>query len=295
MTRTLGCILLLLSVLASGDAALGESTLSASAWVKEGNRALAEGRFDDALEAYRRADIELPQSPEVSFNRGVALYRKGEFDKAQQAFGDALRTRDPKLEANAKFNLGNCAYSIALTKLTDLGGAIEELRKAIAFWRDTLELDGSDLAARQNIETAQLLMKDLLDKEKKRREEEQKRQQEQNQDNQTTQPDQQQNEQQDQQRSERQQDRQQPDDQQPSQQDPNREDEKQDQKKQDQKKQEEQRKQSSRQEQREQRELSREDAERMLQAIRDKEQARRDDRRRREVLYGGRVPVERDW
>ncbi len=286
-------MLLVVAVSAVGGVARGESTLSASAWVKEGNRALAEGRFDDALEAYRRADLELPQSPEVSFNRGVALYRKGEFDKAQQSFGDALRTRDPKLEASAKFNLGNCAYSIALTKLTDLPGAIEELRKAIAFWRDALELDRSDVAARQNIETAQLLMKDLLDKEKKRREEEQKRQQEQNQDNQTTQPDQQQSEQQqdrEQKQGDRQQEQQQPDEQQQPQQDQKQRDGKQDQKKQ-----EDQRKQSSPQERQEQREMSRQDAERMLQAIRDKEQARRDDRRRREVLYGGRVPVERDW
>ncbi len=275
-------------VLLAGTAR-AETNLSAAQWVARGNEALAAGKSDEALEAFARADAALPDSPVVAYNRGIAHYRRGDFEKARGAFADALRTRDPALEAKAKFNLGNCAYSSALTKLTDLPAAIDDLRRAIDFWRDGLQLGPDDRAARENIETAQLLMKDLLDKEKNRQEEEERQRQDQEED--------QQGESEDRAReaseSEPKQDEQkQPQDEQsPQDQDrTGRDDSSQDDGRQEQRRDEKQP-----QPRPAPRELSREDAERMLQAIRDKERARRDLRREQEALWLGRVPVERDW
>ncbi|MCK6457612.1 MAG: tetratricopeptide repeat protein [Phycisphaerae bacterium] len=278
-------------LVAATNAAPGQENLSASAWVDRGNLALQEQRWDDALEAYRRADVAQPETPEIAYNRGVALYRKGDFDKAREAFGDALRTRDPALEAKAKFNLGNCAYATALGKLNDLPGAIEELTKALNYYRDSLQLNPDDREARQNIEMAQLLMKDLIDKEKKRQEEEQKKREEQEKQNPqsqpTSQPQEQQEQQQDPSKQEKQEQKKESDEskdpQDEPQQDPSQRQPK-DQKNAEQK-----------QQAGQPREIKREEAERQLQAIRDKERARRDDRRRREMLLGGRAPVERDW
>lgn len=264
----------------------GESLAARSA-VQEGNTALAAGRYDEALAAYKRAEVDMPDAAEITYNRGIALFRKGDTDAARSAFSDALRTRDPRLEARAKFNLGNCAYGVALQRENDLPAAIEELQKAISHWRDALALEPGDTAARQNIETAQLLLKDLLDKEKKRQEEERKKQEEEekkkNPESQpTSQPEEpEKKEDSPQKKPDQPQDPQQP---QPDQKKP-------DQKPKDEKKEQ----QAGQKPQKKKSEPSMEDAQRKLQAIRDKERARRDDRKQREALLGGAAPVERDW
>ena len=49
--------------------------------VKKGNKAYSEEKYDDALLSYEKALEEMPDSPEILFNKGAAHYKKGEFDK----------------------------------------------------------------------------------------------------------------------------------------------------------------------------------------------------------------------
>lgn len=319
-SRTIRRVVPFVALLGIASSAFADNRLAAVNAVAEGKRLLEAGKFDDALDYFKKAEVDLPDSAEIAYDRGIALYRKTDFDKAKDAFMNALRTRDPVLEAKAKFNLGNCAYSTALQKLTDLSGAIDELRKAITYWRDSLDLNPEDTEARQNIETAQLLIKDLLDKEKKRQEEEKKQQQNNPQSQPTSQPDQK-DQQQDQQKKDKdkqdqnkqnqqdkdqqkkdQQKNQQSNPQQQQKQQP-RQDPKDQQGKDKQKEKEKQEQQKKKDQQDMQRQkaqqkkdqMSREDAERKLQAIRDKERARREEKRRREAMEAGRMPVDRDW
>jgi Ca-activated chloride channel homolog len=88
----------------------------------------------------------------------------------------ALSTRDIALEARTKFNLGNCAYADALEKQNDVKAALEQLRLAISYYKDAIAADPDDLDAKVNIETAQLLMKHLLDQEKNKQEEQKDKQ-----------------------------------------------------------------------------------------------------------------------
>ncbi|MFO0972413.1 MAG: tetratricopeptide repeat protein [Phycisphaerae bacterium] len=280
--------------LLAGAAARGGESLTAVSALNEGNAALAAGKYDAALAAYKRAGVEAPDAAEVSYNQGIAHYRLDHLDDARKAFGDALRTRDPALEAKAKYNLGNCAYRTALQRLTDLPGAIEELQRAIDYWRDALELTPGDRATRENIETAQLLMKDLIDKEKKRQEEEKKKQEEEQKKNPQSQPSsqpQEQPEQQDQQKNE-QKKKEQP---KPGEQEEKNSQKQPDQKNKDDSKGKQPQKKESKGGPGKKSEPSMEEAQRKLQAIRDKERARRDDRRRREAMMAGREAVERDW
>lgn len=280
-------VLVVVGAIGTDPVRADEAALSAAQWVNQANAALAAKKYDEALTALQRAEVESPGSAEIAYNRGVAHYRLGQFDKAAGAFGDALRTRDPALEAKAKFNLGNCSYSTALQKLKDLQGAIDELRRAIGYYRDALTLNPDDREARQNIETAQLLIKDLIDKEKKRQEEEKKKQEEQEKQNPQSQPSSQPQDDQKQEKGDQKEQEPKPDQQQQQQQDEQKAGDN------DQQKQKSKDKQS--QSPQEKREMSREEAERKLQAVRDKERARREDRQRREAAIFGRVPVDRDW
>jgi len=146
-------------------------TPSARRLVEQGNAAYARGDFQAALEAYKQADVLQPASAELAFNRGAAYYKLRQFEQAREQFQQALRTRDVALEAKARYNLGNVAYAEALEKLSAPREAIELLREAIEHYRRALDLAPDDTDARANAETAQLLIKDLLDKLRKQQQE----------------------------------------------------------------------------------------------------------------------------
>jgi hypothetical protein len=140
--------------------------------VAEGNAAYRNGQFAQALAAYERATVDLPESPELYFNKGAVWYRQEEYGKAAEAFeAAALKTRDLRFEARCKYNLGNCAFREAeRRKDGDLAKAIEGYQKSVRHYQEALKLDATLADAAHNIEVARLLMKDLIDKLKQQQE-----------------------------------------------------------------------------------------------------------------------------
>lgn len=156
-------------------AALASSIASAqqgdaSVLVAEANQAFADGDYEAALQAYGAAEVALPESPELAYNQGVAYYKLGDHSAARAAFSRALLTYDSGLEARIKFNLGNVAYASALQERSNPLKAINLLKTGIGHYRDAIEIDPADEDARVNVEVAHLLLKDLLDKLKQSRE-----------------------------------------------------------------------------------------------------------------------------
>lgn len=254
--------------------------------VERANVAYANENYATALEGYRQAEVTLPESPELAYDRGLAHYKLGEFAEARDYFNRSLRTRDLGLEAKAKFNLGNVAYASALEKLSDFQEAIDLLKTAMGRYRDTLELTPDDEDAKANIQTAHLLIKDLLDKLKKQQEEQEKQQGDQDQEQQDG----------DQQQDGNPQDKDQ--DQEGKEQDGQEKQEgdgEQEENGEQQEPQEEEQQDNEAQGQQEQeiREMTRDEAERLLQSVRDRERQRREDRARR--VRARWVPVRKDW
>jgi Ca-activated chloride channel homolog len=135
--------------------------------VAEGNKALANGNGAKAMELYDKAATQAQDSPEIAYNQGVVYYRGSDYDKAADRFSKALSTSDTNLDAKARFNLGNCAYASALKVKDKPKEAIEKLKKASDFFQDVLESHPDDKDARGNLERAQLLIKQLKEEEKK--------------------------------------------------------------------------------------------------------------------------------
>ena len=159
------------------------SAASPAHLVEEGNRAYESGEYAAALEAYEKAAVDAPESPEIAFNRGTVFYRQQDYDKAEEAFREAaLKTRDVRLEAKAKYNLGNVAFRRSERQRdSDLQKALQACEKSIAHYREALELDPELQMAGRNLEIARLTMKSLLDEIRKQQEEAQKRKQQQQQ------------------------------------------------------------------------------------------------------------------
>lgn len=112
----------------------------AGAATDQGLTAYAAGRDQDALDAFARARVFLPDRPELLYDLGVASYRLGRFDRARELFGRAAATATPPLRARALYNQGNAAY-----RLGDVDGAI-------ALYEATLAVDPADADARANLD-----------------------------------------------------------------------------------------------------------------------------------------------
>ena len=110
--------------------------------VEEGNQAFGRAEFDAALEAYRSAQTDRPDSPELHYNVGDALYKQGAVDEALAAFQKAVETGDAGLGANAFYNIGNALYKK------------QAFDQAVAAYEESLDLNPGDLDAKINLEMA---------------------------------------------------------------------------------------------------------------------------------------------
>jgi Ca-activated chloride channel family protein len=223
---------------------------------EQGNQAVTKNDLDDALKLYKEAQVEKPGDPLLDYNIGTVLNKQSKYDEALERYRKALYSSDPDFQADAYYNLGNTFFRA------------QKYADAISAYQKDLELRPDDIDAKYNLELARKKLKDQS---------QQQQSQDQKQDQQK-QDQQQQNQQQDQQ----QQKQDQQGDQQQQQQQQQQQDKQQDQQKQDQEQQGDQQKdqqgaaadstkdnqqQQGAQSQDQQEGMSKEDAQRILNAI----------------------------
>jgi Ca-activated chloride channel family protein len=126
----------LLLVLPAGDAAaLGRAPLA--------RRAYERGDYDRAAERYARAAERRPTDPALALNLGDALYRREDYQAAEQAFARAEAAAvDPAQKARGAYNGGN-----ALFRQNKFAEAAERYKEA-------LRRTPSDADAKHNLELA---------------------------------------------------------------------------------------------------------------------------------------------
>lgn len=110
------------------------------AQVEEGNRLYAEGRFQEAYEKYLEALSESPGSPLIRFNEGNALYRSQEYQRALDAYRAAIENGDPALAASGWYNLGNALYRD------------RDLEESLEAYKQALRLEPGNVDAKHNLE-----------------------------------------------------------------------------------------------------------------------------------------------
>jgi len=234
--------------------------------VRKGNDAFRSGDFDKALEYYHGAETEIPESPELDYNLAGALYGTGGYEEATERFNRALNTTDVALEANAHYNLGNTYFKSG------------DYQKAIESYTNALRLAPGDLDAKYNLELARRMPKEQMQQEEQDQDQQQEQEQEQEQQQQPDSSQQQQDS--TQQEQEQQGDQQQDQEQQDQQQQPDSSQQQSD---------------STQQQQaqsEEQKEMSKEDAERILNALKDDEQELQKNIRRQQT---GAPYTGKDW
>lgn len=108
----------------------------------KGNTLVKEGRLDDALQTYQETAVEHPDKPELDYNMANVYHMKGEFDTAATEYKDALASTTSPVAPDAYYNLGNTLF-----RMGQYGPAAEAYKKS-------LMEDPSDREAKFNLELA---------------------------------------------------------------------------------------------------------------------------------------------
>ncbi|HUP19570.1 MAG TPA: VWA domain-containing protein [Gemmatimonadota bacterium] len=115
-----------------------------------------EGRYREALEAWREADREPDAGPIDAYGRGSAAYRLGEAREAAAGFAVAARTADtPVREAEAWYNAGNARYRRAEeVERSDPAASLPFWDASVGAYRESLLRAPGDGDTKHNLELA---------------------------------------------------------------------------------------------------------------------------------------------
>ncbi|MAS91620.1 MAG: hypothetical protein CMO55_00365 [Verrucomicrobiales bacterium] len=186
---------------------------SANEALLSGAKAFKEQKYDQAIEIYEGALAHRTTSSDrtrLQFGIGAAAFQLNDFERAAEAYAEALVQSDKRLQKHAHFNLGNTLYSKgasglqalqsranpdqlqSLTSPTEaLDSTIHQWESAIEHYETALQLDPSYEQARHNVEVVRRRLDELKQQKQEQQEQQQKQEQEQ--------PQKEQNEQQEQQ------------------------------------------------------------------------------------------------
>jgi len=124
--------------------------------IRDGNDAFGRGDLESAESLYARAEERTPDPGLVAFNKGTALYHRGDFRRAELCFRRALGDADIPADrrSRALYNLGNCLVRQAGdTDVRQLQSAIDCYELALRESSD----EGIRSDAGHNLEVAKLL------------------------------------------------------------------------------------------------------------------------------------------
>ncbi len=143
--RSVSAAVLALCLLATSGFGIGD--------LERGNRLYREGKYGDAVEAYRRALESGRPSPALYYNLGTALVQLGRFEEAATYLNNAVEAVDPDIAQRGLYNLGNRFLYEARSKPDMDPQAKGTLLDAAAeAYRRTLRLNPADRDAKWNLE-----------------------------------------------------------------------------------------------------------------------------------------------
>ena len=107
---------------------------------RAGLDAYGRGVFDSALDAFQQAQAMRPETPELYFNAGAALYENAHYEDALSQWRRAVGTMDETLRRSSDFNQGNALYRL------------ERYEDAAEAYKRVLRVSPDDLDAKINLE-----------------------------------------------------------------------------------------------------------------------------------------------
>ncbi len=144
---------------------LSSSFLFAADAVSQARRGVAEyekQNYDAALEAFRKAAEQDPESPEIQFDLGTTLAKKGKFAPSREALQKSLAGESRVSKRDAHYNLG---YSRVMEAMSEENKEMKPeqrlglLREGLESFREAILADPKDRDAKYNFETTRRIIK----------------------------------------------------------------------------------------------------------------------------------------
>ncbi len=140
--------------------------------VKKGNISFNAKDYTQAIEFYRNAESELPESPELNYNIAGALHNSGKYEEAIELYNKALNSTEPDIQTATHYNLGNTYFRM------------EDYQNAIKSYEKSLELNPDDMNAKYNLELSRKRLKEQIKPEQQNQDDQQQQDQQKQQDEQ---------------------------------------------------------------------------------------------------------------
>jgi len=120
------------------------------------NKYYKEKKYEKALESYDKAKETDPKDVRSSYNKGAALYKLEDWEKARKEFEGSSMSKNSELAAKSFYNLGNSQFR---------NGKYED---AVRSFQQSLRLNPNDRDARYNLQLALRYKKNPPPKQKKK-------------------------------------------------------------------------------------------------------------------------------
>ena len=121
--------------------------------LERGNRLFRNGKYAEAVEAYRSALEDGDDSPVLRYNLGTALLRLGRYQEAEEHLRAALDVVDPETREYVYYNLGN-RYLEDARQQAEPEATRALYDAAVEAYRQALRLRSGDADAKWNYELA---------------------------------------------------------------------------------------------------------------------------------------------
>ena len=117
--------------------------------IRGGNRSYDAADYAQSEESYRRALEANPESVEAMFNLADALYKQEKYDEAARIMTDVAKSETLSSEERARVfhNLGNAMF------------AQNKLKEALEYYKESLRQDPRDYETKYNLAYVQELLK----------------------------------------------------------------------------------------------------------------------------------------
>jgi Ca-activated chloride channel family protein len=114
--------------------------------VNKGNKQFEDEKYDDALSNYKEALGKKAPEDIVRYDLGNVYYKKDNYDLAEKELDAAIHSDDSNLQALGYFNRGNARYKQ------------QQFDKSIADYIEVLKREPKDIGAKINLELARRML-----------------------------------------------------------------------------------------------------------------------------------------
>lgn len=136
-----------------------------SSVLSDGNKAFSEEKYEEALQYYLKAQVDMPESQLLQYNLGTCYYKLSKYDKSVEILKQSAMGDDSLISRNAMYNLGNTYYRMGQQEESPKN-KISQYKESIAILKKSLDYDSEYEKAKRNIEYIQIKLKEELDKHK---------------------------------------------------------------------------------------------------------------------------------